>query len=65
MTLLVRSAIISTMNNNHWLTISLPLNNQDDAEALAEQIAREHAGRVVQVEPEPPQGSTIVGDFFE
>lgn len=53
------------MSTDYWLTISVPAANIADADHKASEIAKEHGGRVVQVDSEPPQGSTIVGDMHE
>lgn len=49
---------------NYWITVSVP-GLKDEAAALrvATEVAETIGGDVVQVEAEPPQGSTIVGDY--
>lgn len=48
-----------------WITIAVEDNNLREADKLACAMAEDVQGRVIQVDHEPPQGSTIVGDFNE
>jgi hypothetical protein len=48
-----------------WMTVSLPANDENQAARIAQAIAKRCNGRVVQVQQEPPQGATIVGDLHE
>ena len=50
---------------NFWITVSIPTIDQDTAERVAQRMASKYQGAVVEVQPEPPQGATIVGDHHE
>jgi hypothetical protein len=47
------------------MTVSLPADNKGQAERIAKAVAERCHGRVVQVQQEPPQGATIVGEIHE
>lgn len=49
--------------NTYWITVAIPFDSQDAADYAAETIASSEDGRVIDVQPEPPQGSTIVGGY--
>ena len=53
------------MMENYWVTISVPAPNPDDAHNIAMRFAEACDGRIVNVDHEPPQGSMVVGDFWE
>ncbi len=48
-----------------WITVSIPTIDQDTAERIAQRMASKFQGTVVQVQHEPPRGTTIVGDMHE
>lgn len=50
---------------SYWMTVSLPADNKGQAERIAKAVAERCHGRVVQVQQEPPQGATIVGEIHE
>ena len=52
-------------NMEFWITVSIPTIDQPTAERIAQRMASKYQGAVVQVQPEPPQGATIVGDMRE
>lgn len=47
------------MTNVYWVTMAVDALDEIEAIELVD------TGRVVEVQPEPPQGSTIVGDMHE
>jgi len=50
----------------YWITISVPADTDNEAEWRARRMAEmELGGKIVEVQPEPPQGSTIVGETHE
>lgn len=53
------------MKKQYWMTISAPAKDKDTADRMAEEMAILFNGDVVQVDREPPQGATIVGDHKE
>lgn len=55
---------------NYWMTLSVPAGSQEAADRFAEELAVlarivVAPVRVVDVQAEPPQGSTVVGDMHE
>lgn len=65
--IIVQQIIERNRRNNmeFWITVSIPTIDQDTAERVAQRMASKYQGAVVQVQPEPPQGATIVGDHHE
>lgn len=51
--------------SEYWITVSVPAESQDEAELRAQTMIVGYGGRVIEVQPEPPQGATIVGDMHE
>ena len=49
----------------YWITLAIPARDQTEAEGWATMMASLRNGRVVQVDREPPQGATVVGDMHE
>ena len=47
----------------YWITIATKAIDDDNAQDRARVAALQVDGRVIQVDPEPPQGSLIVGDY--
>jgi hypothetical protein len=50
-------------DRNYWVTIIVKADDAVRAEMLAQKAAAHAGGEVLQVDPEPPQGSLIVGDY--
>lgn len=50
---------------NFWLTIEVPTIDIVTAERIANRIATKYQGTIINVQQEPPQGATIVGDMRE
>lgn len=54
------------MGTRYWITLSLPADSREHADAIAQTITADwNSARVVQVDSEPPQGAMIVGDHGE
>jgi len=50
---------------SYWITLAVDVSDDDDARDTAAFLADECGARVVGVTPEPPQGSIVVGDFWD
>jgi hypothetical protein len=50
-----------TESKRYWVTVVVEATNQEAAETIARDMARE----VVAVDHEPPQGAMIVGPMYE
>jgi hypothetical protein len=53
------------VSGRYWITVATSANDQAHALERARVAALQVDGSIVDVQPEPPQGSTIVGDMHE
>lgn len=49
----------------YWITLAVPMLEDESAQIFADSVARLFDARVIDVQPEPPQGATVVGDMRE
>jgi len=49
----------------YWATLRIHACSQAEAESLAKAMTVTYGGSIIEVQREPPQGATIVGDMHE
>jgi hypothetical protein len=53
------------VSGRYWITVATSANDQAHALERARVAALQVDGSIVDVQPEPPQGATVVGDMRE